>query len=105
VGGLHHRSRCRLGRPQKCVVAGEYFTDVDCNYKASFGSIRVCGVVGLRKLRGARRAELKTPRHLFSPGIFWNGLIVNLSGCEVQALQTNSYGVRPRSVLRRLAKL
>jgi hypothetical protein len=41
---------------------------------------------------------------MFSPGIFWSGLIVNLSGCEVQALQTNSYGVTPRSVLRRLAK-
>ena len=40
---------------------------------------------------------------MFSPGIFWSGLIVNRSGCEVQALQTNSYGVRPRSVLRRLA--
>jgi hypothetical protein len=28
--------------------------------------------------------------YLFSPGIFWSGLIVNLCGCEVQALQMNS---------------
>jgi hypothetical protein len=27
---------------------------------------------------------------LFSPGVFWSGLIVNLCGCEVQALQMNS---------------
>jgi hypothetical protein len=31
--------------------------------------------------------------------------ILNLLGSEVQALQMNSYGVRPLSVLRRLAKL
>ena len=28
--------------------------------------------------------------YVFSPGIFWSGLIVNLCGCEVQALQMNS---------------
>ena len=43
--------------------------------------------------------------YLFSPGIFWSGLIVNLWGWEVQALQTNSYGVRPRRVLSLRAKL
>ena len=42
---------------------------------------------------------------MFSPGIFWSGLIVNLFGSEVQALQMNSYGVRPLRVLSRLAKL
>jgi hypothetical protein len=42
---------------------------------------------------------------LFSPGVFWSGLIVNLCGCEVQALQMNWYGVRPLRVLSRLAKL
>ena len=25
-----------------------------------------------------------------SPGIFWSGLIVNVCGCDVQALQMNS---------------
>ena len=29
---------------------------------------------------------------MFSPGVCWSGLTLNLSGCEVQALQTNSYG-------------
>ena len=42
---------------------------------------------------------------MFSPGICWTGLILNLCGSEVQALQMNSYGVRPLRVLRRLAKL
>ena len=42
---------------------------------------------------------------MFSPGICWSGLILNLCGSEVQALQMNSYGVRPLRVLRRLAKL
>jgi choline dehydrogenase len=28
--------------------------------------------------------------YVFSPGIFWSGLIVNRCGCEVQALQMNS---------------
>jgi hypothetical protein len=32
----------------------------------------------------------KCPPYLFSPGVFWSGLIVNLCGCEVQALQMNS---------------
>ena len=44
-------------------------------------------------------------RYLFSPGICWSGLILNLCGSEVQALQINSYGVRPLRVLSRLAKL
>jgi putative transposase len=42
---------------------------------------------------------------MFSPGICWSGLILNLCRSEVQALQINSYGVRPLRVLRRLAKL
>jgi hypothetical protein len=32
---------------------------------------------------------------MFSPGNCWSGLILNLGGSEVQALQTKSYGVRP----------
>jgi hypothetical protein len=28
--------------------------------------------------------------YLFSPGIFWSGLIVNRCGCGVQALQMHS---------------
>ena len=32
---------------------------------------------------------------MFSPGVCWSGLTLNLSGCEVQALRTNSYGVKP----------
>ncbi len=43
--------------------------------------------------------------YLFSPGIWWSGLRVNRSGSFVQVLQMNSKGVRPLSVLRRLAKL
>jgi hypothetical protein len=42
------------------------------------------------------KPKLKSNGHgdayLFSPGVCWSGLILNLSGCEVQALQTNSYG-------------
>jgi hypothetical protein len=41
---------------------------------------------------------------VFSPGICWSGLILNLYGWEVQALQMNSYGVRPLRVFSRLAK-
>src|ERR1700722_7888348 len=36
---------------------------------------------------------------MFSPGICWSGFILNLCGSEVQALQMNSYGVRPLRVL------
>jgi hypothetical protein len=36
-----------------------------------------------------RKGE-KPVSYLFSPGVFWSGLIVNLCGCEVQALQMNS---------------
>ena len=43
--------------------------------------------------------------YLFSPGICWSGLSLNRCGCEVQALQMNSYGVRPLRVLSLLAKL
>ena len=56
-------------------------------------------------LRKAAQRTVAGLWDVFSPGIFWSGLIVNLCGCEVQALQTNSYGVRPLRVLRRLAKL
>ena len=38
---------------------------------------------------------------MFSPGICWSGLILNLCGCKVQALQMNSYEVRPLRVLSR----
>jgi DNA-binding transcriptional LysR family regulator len=42
--------------------------------------------------RSTRRLALTDAgaAYVFSPGIFWSGLIVNLWGCEVQALQMNS---------------
>jgi hypothetical protein len=44
------------------------------------------------RLAGAEHSVLSRPVtvQLFSPGIFWSGLIVNLCGCEVQVLQMNS---------------
>src|SRR3984957_3860337 len=68
---------------------------------------------GVARLRGwlwgsVRSFELSSSSFgasLFSLGIWWSGLILNRCGCEVQALQTNSYGVRPLGVLSRLAKL
>ena len=36
---------------------------------------------------------------MFSPGVWWSGLRLNLCGSFVQSLQMNSYGV---GVLRRL---
>ena len=60
---------------------------------------RPCAATGSRLV--GRAGENKNPRPgpsscaqmqgaMFSPGIFWSGLIVNLCGCEVQALQMNS---------------
>ena len=42
---------------------------------------------------------------LYGPSIWWSGLSVNRWGSIAQVLQMNSYGVRPRKVLRRRAKL
>jgi NAD(P)-dependent dehydrogenase (short-subunit alcohol dehydrogenase family) len=43
--------------------------------------------------------------YVFSPGVCWSGVILNLCRSEVQALQIDSYGVRPLRVLSLLAKL
>lgn len=62
----------------------------------------------------ARRHDISTARiytwrhklrHLFSPGIWWIGLIVNRSGSADQIFAMYSYGVRPLRVLSRRAKL
>src|SRR5215211_1216774 len=58
---------------------------------------------------GSRASSTSTRRgwsslmRLFSPGIWWSGLSVNRWGSIAQVLQMNSYGVRPRKVLRRRA--
>lgn len=49
--------------------------------------------------------EFVSTLRVSSPGIWWIGLMMNLSGSEVQTLQTNLWGVRPLSVLSRRAKL
>jgi hypothetical protein len=36
--------------------------------------------------------------YVFSPGIWWIGSSVNLSGSWVQSLQMASYGVRPKGL-------
>ena len=42
---------------------------------------------------------------LFSPEVRWIGSYQNRAGWSVHALQIASYGVRPRKVFNRLAKL
>jgi hypothetical protein len=37
-----------------------------------------------------RGAAFSDGSYLFSPGIFWSGLMMNLSGSEVQIVQMNS---------------
>ena len=50
-----------------------------------------------RRVQELGRKRLFTD-YLFSPGVCWMGLILNLSGSFVQHLQINSYGVSPLSV-------
>lgn len=58
---------------------------------------------GVRQLLDDRGSGLVIV--VLSPGIWWIGSSLNLSGPFVQTLQMYSYGVRPRRVLSRRAKL
>ena len=85
------------------TVQGEWNTGTASDF---FGSIlQELPVAAAWPVALYHRMMDRSPGQVLSPGVCWSGLTLNLSGCEVQALQTNSYGVKPLRVLRRLAKL
>ena len=49
-----------------------------------------CGQLSLRELTGKGRYRAWDIVHLFSPGIFWSGLLVKRSGWSAHALQMSS---------------